>query len=103
MADDPATLPVYGSGQGEEEMPASDQFNALHEQNMSGMGQAMTRFQSDATTISKAADYDFLQSKNLVSLSQAVGVREVASRVTPAGPVPATGVSPSPGAGGTIQ
>ena len=66
------------------------QFGALHDQNMAAMGQAIARFQNDATTVSKAADYSYLQDKGLVSLSEAVGVREVASRVNPAGPVPAT-------------
>jgi len=69
---------------------ATAQFGGLHDQNMAGMGQAMTRFQNDAVTVSKAADYSYLQDKDLVSLAEAVGVREVASRVTPAGPVPAT-------------
>lgn len=72
------------------------QFGALHDQNMAGMGQAMTRFQSDAVTISKASDYSYLQAKDLVSLSEAVGVREVASRVNPAGPYPASTTAPSP-------
>jgi hypothetical protein len=66
------------------------QFGSLHDQNMAAMGQALARFQNDAVTISKAADYAYLQDKDLVSLSEAVGVREVASRVNPAGPSPAT-------------
>ena len=65
------------------------QFGSLHDQNMAGMGQAITRFQNDVVTVSKAADYMFLQDKNLVSLAEAVGVREVGSRVNPAGPTPA--------------
>ncbi len=64
------------------------QFASLHDQNMAGMGAAMTRFISDAATVSKAADYMYLQDKGLVSLSEAVGVREVASKETPAGPGP---------------
>lgn len=83
-------------GEGEDEMPAEPtaQFAALHDQNMGGMGQAITRFQNDTVTVSKAADYAYLQDKDLVSLTEAVGVREVASRVNPAGPVPATKVGP---------
>ena|GEM_PF-3781791 len=69
---------------------ATAQFGSLHDQNMAGMGQAITRFQNDAVTVSKAADYRYLQDMNLVSLSEAVGVREVGSRVNPSGPVPAT-------------
>ena len=68
---------------------ATAQFGALHDQNMAAMGQAMAQFMRDATTVSKAADYAYLQDKDLVSLSEAVGVREVASRVNPAGPTPA--------------
>jgi len=79
------------TGQGEEKMPEpTAQFGALHDQNMAGLGQALTRFQNDVVTVSKASDYSYLQDKGLVSLSEAVGVREVASRVNPAGPTPAT-------------
>jgi hypothetical protein len=94
MPDDTLDIPVPGESEGEE-MAAEDptsQFAALHDQNMAAMGQAITRFQSDVVTVSKAADYAYLQDKDLVSLSEAVGVREVASRVNPAGPVPATPV-----------
>ena len=66
------------------------QFGSLHDQNMAGMGAAITRFQNDVVTVSKAADYAYLQDKDLVSLAEAVGVREVSSRVNPAGPTPAT-------------
>jgi len=66
------------------------QFSALHDQNMAAMGQSLAQFQADRVTVSKAADYAYQQEKGLVSLSEAVGVREVASRVNPAGPVPAT-------------
>ena len=67
----------------------SAQFARLHDQNMAGMGQAITRFQNDTVTVSKAADYSYLQDKDLVSLAEATGVREVGSRVNPAGPTPA--------------
>uniref|UniRef100_A0A6H1ZP47 Uncharacterized protein n=1 Tax=viral metagenome TaxID=1070528 RepID=A0A6H1ZP47_9ZZZZ len=69
---------------------ATAQFGSLHDQNMAGMGAAITRFQNDVVTVSKAADYAYLQDKDLVSLAEAVGVREVSSRVNPAGPTPAT-------------
>ncbi len=71
-------------------MPESTaQFGSLHDQNMAGMGQAITRFQNDVVTVSKAADYSYLQDKDLVSLAEAVGVREVASQTNTAGPRPA--------------
>lgn len=89
MPDDTIVIPVEGSGVND--MPeATAQFSALHDQNMIAMGESQAQFQSDRVTVSKAADYDYLQAKNLVSLSQAVGVREVTSRVNPGGPVPAT-------------
>jgi hypothetical protein len=88
------TIPVSPQ-EGQESVEMAEptaQFGALHDQNMAAMGQAIAMFQVDATRISKAADYAYLQDKDLVSLSEAVGVREVASRVNPAGPVPATPV-----------
>lgn len=88
----PLEIPV-SSGEGDETMAEpTAQFSALHDENMAAMGQSMAQFQADRVTVSKAADYAYLQDKDLVSLSEAVGVREVASRVTPAGPVPATPV-----------
>ena len=65
---------------------ATAQFGSLHDQNMAGMGQALTRFQNDAVTVSKAADYDYLQAKDLVSLAEAMGAREVSSEKNPGGP-----------------
>lgn len=89
MAEVDLQIPVE-TGQGEIAMAEpTAQFGALHDQNMAGMGQAMTRFQNDVVTVSKAADYGYLQDKDLVSLAEAVGVREVGSRVNPGGPTPA--------------
>ena len=88
MPDDPQ-FPVTGAGA--DSMPdASAQFERLHDQNMAGMGQALTMYQGNAVTVSKAADYHYLQDKNLVSQEEAVGAREVGARVSPGGPVPAT-------------
>lgn len=71
---------------------STPQFASLHDQNMAAMGQAIAMFQTDAVKVSKAADYDYLQAKDLVSLAEAMGAREVASRVNPAGPAPSTPV-----------
>lgn len=87
----PATIDTSCGGNVMAEPTA--QFAALHDQNMAAMGQTLTQFMRDAATVSKAADYAYLQDKDLVSLAEAVGVREVASRVNPAGPTPATPVS----------
>ncbi len=81
-------IPVPGEGVDVMAEP-SPQFERLHDQNMAGMGAALTRFQNDVVTVSKASDYAYLQDKDLVSLSEAVGVREVASQTNPAGPRPA--------------
>lgn len=40
-------------------------------------------------TISKAQDYDYMENKRMVTLDEAIGAREVASKVTPGGPSPA--------------
>ena len=95
MPNDTLDIPVP-AGEGDVEMAEpTAQFGSLHDQNMAGMGAALTRFQNDAVTVSKAADYDYLQAKDLVSLAEAMGAREVGSRVNPSGPVPATAVKPA--------
>jgi len=71
---------------------AQAQFDSLHEQNMAALGAIGTMYLGDLKTVSKAQDYSFQQDKGLVSLAEAVGVREVGSRVNPAGPVPSTPV-----------
>jgi len=82
---EPLVVPI--AGQGEVEMAeATAQFGSLHDQNMAGMGAATTRFINDAATVSKAADYSFLQGKDMVSLAEAMGAREVASEKNPGGP-----------------
>jgi hypothetical protein len=90
--DIPVPEPVDSEGVSQMADPTA-QFAALHDQNMAAMGTATSRFINDAATVSKAADYAYLQDKDLVSLSEAVGVREVASRVNPAGPAPSTPVA----------
>lgn len=67
----------------------TEEFKSLHEQNMATLGTIGTMYMGDIKTISKAQDYSFLQGKDLVSLAEAVGVREVTSQVNPAGPRPA--------------
>ena len=82
---EPLVVPV--EGQGVETMAeATPQFGSLHDQNMGAMGQAMAMFQGNSVTVSKAADYSYLQGKDLVSLTEAMGAREVASETNPGGP-----------------
>ena len=83
------TIPV--PGEGEDEMAESTRED-LHDQNMAGMGQAMTRFQNDVVTVSKATDYSYLQDKNLPSLVESLGAQQVMNRNTPGGPAPSTPV-----------
>jgi hypothetical protein len=46
--------------------------------------------QNNFITVNKALDYDFIEGKRMVTLEEAVGVREVGSKSVPAGPsVPA--------------
>lgn len=66
-------------------MPENE-FDKLHSQNMAGLGNAATRLINDATTVSKASDYSYLQGKDMVSLTEAVGAREMASEKNPGGP-----------------
>lgn len=65
----------------------------LHEQNMAQLGQSGVVAQNNFITVEKASDYDFLVTKNQVTLAQALGAREVGARITPAGPIPAPGTT----------
>lgn len=58
----------------------------LHEQNMSSLGQIGVAAQANFTTVQKVIDYDHIEQKRIVDLTEAVGVREVASKYVPAGP-----------------
>lgn len=42
--------------------------------------------QNNFITVNKALDYDHMENKRIVTLDEAVGVREVASKSVPAGP-----------------
>ena len=65
-------------------------FDSLHEQNMAQLAQVGVVAQQGFVTVAKASDYSYLQGKDMVSLTEAMGAREVGSRVNPAGPSPAT-------------
>lgn len=46
--------------------------------------------QNNFITVNKSLDYDFIEQKRMITLEEAVGVREVSSKRVPAGPsVPA--------------
>ena len=44
--------------------------------------------QNNFVTVTKAQDYDYLENKRMVTLDEAVGIREVQSQVNPGGPAP---------------
>ena len=65
--------------------PAQAIANNLHEQNMAALGQLGNVLQKDAIIVSKFADYDFMEGKRIVDLTEAMGAREVASEKNVAG------------------
>jgi hypothetical protein len=70
----------------ENHMALNPEVASLLTQQLSQLGIAAA---SNFTTVSKAADYSYLQGKDMVSLTEAMGAREVGSKVTPGGPAPA--------------
>lgn len=42
--------------------------------------------QNNFVTMQKVVDYDYLENKRMVTLDEAIGVREVSSKSVPAGP-----------------
>ena len=46
--------------------------------------------QNNFVTVQKIVDYDYLENKRMVTLDEAVGIREVQSQVNPSGPAPRT-------------
>lgn len=79
-------IPVPGQpGKGEEEMPidGSEQYLSFE---MSALAQTGRIAQNNFVTVTKIVDYDYLEGKHMVSLTEALGVREIASKTVPAGP-----------------
>lgn len=71
-------------------MPA---FDSLHEQNMAQLGQLGLRLHQighvaheNFTQETKLAGLDYLEGHRVIGLTEAMGVREVSSAKTPAGP-----------------
>lgn len=59
-------------------------------QSMAGLAGIANVAQANFVTINKALDYAFMEERNMVSLPEALGAREVGSKSVPAGPT-ATG------------
>lgn len=71
----------------EEVMDLSPSFGTLlHNQ----LAQSGVIAQNNFITVGKAQDYDYLEGKRMVTLEEAIGVREVSSTQVPAGPTPRT-------------
>lgn len=69
-----------------EEKEMSVASDNAHEQNMAALSQTGIIAQNNFVMTAKAQDLDYLEGKRLVSLEEAVGVREIASKSVPAGP-----------------
>ena len=66
--------------------PASQAFLKVQEQCMLNTAEIANLILGDIKVVSKAQDYSFQQGKDMVSLVEALGAREVGSQVNPAGP-----------------
>lgn len=66
-----------------------DPLQQIMQQNLAQLGQSGIIAQNNFITTAKAQDYDYLEGKRMVTLEEAVGIREVGSQTTPAGPKPA--------------
>ena len=52
-------------------------FDLMHEQSMAQLGQTGVVAQNNFVTVQKLADYDYFENKRMVTLDEAIGVREV--------------------------
>lgn len=77
---------ISNSSEGRAVPDGTDKFHAMIEQNMATLSQTGVVAQNNFVTVSKAQDLDYLEGKRLVSLEEAIGVREVSSKSVPAGP-----------------
>lgn len=68
------------------ELETEEMASEAHEQNMAQLMQTGIIAQNNMVMTNKAQDLDYLEGKRMVSLEEAIGVREVASKTTPAGP-----------------
>lgn len=84
MAPDDGVIEVPVPSPGETDV--AGQADNLHEQNMATLGQSGVVAQNNFITVQKVVDYDHIEQKRMVTLDEAVGIREVASKHVPAGP-----------------
>lgn len=82
------TLPADESGSQEDTKMAgeiADLSPNVANQMLTQLVQSGTIAQNNFVTVQKAMDYDYLENKRMVTIDEAVGVREVASRESMAG------------------
>lgn len=60
-----------------------DGFGAVE---MSALAQSGRVAQNNFITVQKVVDYDYLENKRMVTLDEAIGVREVQAEKSPGGP-----------------
>ena len=80
---DPLEIPIPSQGNQTMSNPA---FDALVNQSMAQLSGSAVVAQNNFITVNKIIDYDFLENKRIVTLDEAIGVREVSSQTVPAGP-----------------
>lgn len=67
----------------------ASQITAAQAHSMAQLQQSANVAQNNFITVQKVVDFDYLENKRMVTLDEAIGAREVGSKVTPGGPSPA--------------
>ncbi|HAH47328.1 hypothetical protein [Gimesia sp.] len=83
--DDVLDVEIPIEGESEKEM-AVDLSDNVANHMLTQLMQTGTVAQNNFVTVQKVVDYDYLENKRMVTLDEAVGIREVASKTTPGGP-----------------
>lgn len=79
-------VPIEGEGEKEMTVDLSD--NVANHM-LTQLMQTGTIAQNNFVGVQKIVDYDYLENKRMVTLDEAIGVREVSSKSVPAGPTSA--------------
>ena len=79
-------IPIEGESEKEMAVDLSD--NVANHM-LTQLMQTGTVAQNNFVTVQKVVDYDYLENKRMVTLDEAVGIREVAAKTTPGGPAQA--------------
>lgn len=84
--DDVLDVPVVVEGDTE---MASDLSDNVANHMLTSLIQTGDVAQNNFVTMQKISELDYLENKRMVTLDEAIGAREVQSKVTPGGPAPA--------------